>query len=71
MRYRRILAFAALVFVPLLAVAVGCDGVADIRDCTRAEVEDGGCELCPVTCHNYDDAGDADASDAGDAGDSG
>ena len=71
MRYRRILVLAALVFVPLLAVAAGCSGIAEIRNCTREEVEDGGCDLCPVTCHDYDDAGKEDSGDASDVNDSG
>ena len=65
---RRILVVAALVGFPGL-VLLGCPGVADFRDCTREEVEDGGCKLCPYTCHDYDneDAGDASAEDAADA----
>ena len=65
MGYRRILALAALVFFPVVEFAAGCGRISEIRDCTRAEVEDGGCELCPVTCNDYDDAGDADAGDSG------
>jgi hypothetical protein len=71
---RPILFVAALIGFPSLVL--GCPGVASFRDCTREEVKDGGCELCPVTCHDYDneDAGDASADadasaeDAGDAG---
>ena len=68
---RRVLVVVALVGFPSLVL--GCPGVASFRDCTREEVKDGGCELCPVTCHDYDDedAGDAGAEDAGDAGDAG
>ncbi|MFS8071196.1 MAG: hypothetical protein ACMG6S_32915 [Byssovorax sp.] len=69
MHYRRILVLAALVGFQGLALAA-CVGVADFHNCTREEVKDGGCEACPVTCHDYDneDAGDASAEDAGDAG---
>jgi len=65
MRYRRILVLASLVVIPGFAVASGCVGYAVFNDCTREEVKDGGCERCPVTCHDYDneDAGDA-ATDA-------
>jgi hypothetical protein len=71
MRYRRILVLAALVFVPLLAVAAGCASVAEFHNCTREEIKDGGCDLCPVTCHKYDDEDAGDADDASDASDSG
>ena len=72
MKYsRRILVVAALVGFP--GLVLGCPGYAGFRNCTREEVKDGGCELCPATCHDYDDedAGDAGAEDAGDAGDAG
>jgi hypothetical protein len=68
MRYRRILVLAALVVVPGLVLAAGCVGIVEFHNCTREEVKDGGCERCPVTCHDFDDAGDEDAGDAGDAG---
>ena len=68
-RSHRILIVAVLVGFP--GLVIGCPGYAGFRDCTREEVTRGGCELCPVTCHDYDneDAGDASAEDAGDAAD--
>jgi hypothetical protein len=71
----RIFVVAVLVGFPGLVLAA-CVDVINFRDCTREEVKDGGCKLCPATCHNYDneDAGDASADadasaeDAGDAG---
>ena len=67
---RRILVVVALVGFPSL-VLTACVDVIDFHNCTREEVKDGGCKLCPVTCHDYDneDAGDASAEDAGDAAD--
>ena len=71
MRYRRIFLLAALVIVPGLGLAAGCVGIAEFHNCTRAEVKDGGCELCPVTCHDWDDEDAGDGGDASDASDSG
>ncbi len=40
----------ALALVPSFAVAVGCTSVAEFHNCTPAELDRGGCDLCPVTC---------------------
>jgi hypothetical protein len=80
MKHTRPILFVA-VLIGFPSLVLGCPGYADFRDCTREEVKDGGCKLCPVTCHNYDneDAGDGSADDASadadasaeDAGDAG